>query len=80
MPTYRESLSGYLIEASAASLPGNMWQPRLMMTRVIEGGAHGKCQCFPGLTPEFDTAKAAARFAATLGRRLAEEHSSRLTI
>jgi hypothetical protein len=80
MPTYRESHSGYMIEATAASLPGNMWQPRLMMTRIVEGGAHGKTQCFPGLAPEFDTAKGAARFAATLGRKLAEDRSSRLTI
>jgi hypothetical protein len=80
MPTYRESHSGYLIEATAASLPGNMWQPRLMMTRIVESGAHGKSQCFPGLAPEFNTAKGAARFAATLGHQLAEEHSSRLMI
>jgi hypothetical protein len=81
MPTYRESHSGYLIEATAASLPGgNLWQPRLTMTRMVEGGGHGKSQCFPGLTPEFDTAKGAARFAATLGHQLAEERSARLTV
>jgi hypothetical protein len=80
MPTYRESHGGYLIEATAAGLPGKLWQPRLMMTRMVAGGAHGKSQCFPGLTPEFDTAKGAARFAASLGHQLAEEHSSRLTI
>lgn len=80
MPTYRESHSGYLIEATAVSLPGSMWQPRLTMTRLVSGGGHGKSQSFPGLTPEFNTAKGAARFAASLGHQLAEEHSSRLTI
>jgi hypothetical protein len=80
MPTFRESHSGYLIQATAARLPGKLWQPRLMMTRMVEGAAYGKSQSFPGLTPEFDTAKGAARFAATLGHQLAEEHSSRLTI
>lgn len=50
------------------------------MTRLVDGGAHGKAQCFPGLTPEFDTAKGAAKFAASLGHQLAEERSSRLRI
>ena len=80
MPTYRKSHNGYLIEATAANLPGNKWQPRLTMTRMVGSGAHGKSQCFPGLTPEFNTAKGAIQFAADLGRKLTEENSSRLTI
>ena len=80
MPTYREQRGEYLIEATAFQLPGQLWQPRLTMTRVAHGAALAKCQSFPGLTPEFDTAKGAARYAADLGRRLAEERSSRLRI
>ena len=80
MPTYREKRSGYLIEATAIQLQGDLWQPRLTMTRLPIGGAVGKSQSFPGLTPGFNTAKGAARFAADLGRQLVEEHSSRLKI
>ena len=80
MTTYREQRGEYLIEATAVQLPGNLWQPRLTMTRLPNGGALAKSQSFPGLTPEFDTAKGAARFAVDLGRRLAEERSSRLRI
>jgi hypothetical protein len=78
MPTYCEH--GYLIEATAVQLPGKLWQPRLTITRLVPSGAPGKCQSFPGLTPAFDTAKRAALFAADLGRKLAEEHSSRLKV
>jgi hypothetical protein len=80
MPTYREQRGEYLIEASAFQLPGDRWQPRLTMTRVARGGELARSQSFPGLTPEFDTAKGAARYAADLGRRLAEERSSRLRV
>ena len=80
MPTYREQRGEYLIEATAFQLPGRRWQPRLMMTRLAHGDVLPKCQSFPGLTPEFETAKGAARFAADLGRRLAEERSSRLKV
>ncbi len=80
MPTYREQRGEYLIEATAFQLPGNLWQPRLMMTRLGHPGTLARCQSFPGLTPEFETAKGAARYAADLGRRLAEERSSRLRI
>jgi len=80
MPIYRAQHGGYLIEATAFQLPGGLWQPRLMMTRLAHAGALEKCQSFPGLSPAFHTAKGAARFAADLGRRLADEHSSRLKI
>ena len=80
MPTYREQRGEYLIEATAFQLPGKLWQPRLTMTRLPRLGMLGKCQSFPGLAPAFDTSKGAARFAADLGRRLADERSSRLRI
>ena len=80
MPTYHAQSGAYLIEATAAHLQGNVWQPRLTMTRLASGGAPGRSQSFPGLTSEFNTAKGAARFAVNLGRELAEEHSSRLKI
>lgn len=80
MPTYREQRGEYLIEASAFQLPGDLWQPRLTMTRVARGSALAKSQSFPGLTPEFHTAKGAARYAADLGRSLADGHSSRLRV
>jgi len=80
MPTYREHRGEYLIEASAFRLPGDLWQPRLTITRVRQGAALAKSQSFPGLTPEFPTAKDAARYAADLGRSLADEHSSRLRV
>jgi hypothetical protein len=80
MAMYRVQSGGYLIEATAFQLPGNVWQPRLTMTRLLGPGAFGKCQAFPGLGPAFHTAKEATRFAADLGRRLADERSSRLKI
>jgi hypothetical protein len=80
MAIYRTQHGEYLIEASAFHLPGGLWQPRLMMTRLARVSVLAKSQSFPGLSPAFNTAKGAARFAADLGRRLAEEHSSRLKI
>ena len=80
MPTYRAQHGEYVIEATAFRLPGGLWQPRLMMTRLTHANALAKSQSFPGLAPAFNTAKGAARFAADLGRRLADEHSSRLKI
>ena len=77
---YREQCCGYLIDVTAVKLQENLWQPRLTMTRLLHDGTAGKSQSFPGLTPEFNTAKAATRFAAHLGRQLADEHSSRLKI
>jgi hypothetical protein len=80
VPIYRAQHGGYLIKATAFQLPGGLWQPRLMMTRLAHAGTLEKGQSFPGLSPALHTAKAAARFAADLGRRLADEHSSRLRI
>ena len=80
MAMYRVQFGGYLIEATAFHLPGDLWQPRLTMTRVPGPGVLGKSQAFPGLGPAFQTAKEAARFAADLGRRLVDERSARLKV
>lgn len=80
MRVHREQRGQYLIEASAFHLPGNKWQPRLTMTRLPQGAALSKSQAFPGLTPAFETAKGATRYAMDLGRRLADERSSRLRV
>lgn len=76
----REQRGEYLIEASAARLPGNKWQPRLVMIRLAVAPALQRCQGFPGLSPAFETAEDATRFALDLGRQFADHGSSRLTI
>jgi hypothetical protein len=81
MASHREERGQYLIEAGAFHLPGGAkWQPRLTMTRMRCSSGLPKSQSFPGLTPLFDTAKGATRFATDLGRSLADEGSARLTI
>lgn len=81
MANHREERGQYLIEASAFHLPGgNQWQPRLIMTRLRCGSGLPKSQAFPGLTPLFDTAKGATRFASDLGRSMADLGSARLTV
>jgi hypothetical protein len=80
MAVHREQRGQYLIEASAFHLPDNKWQPRLTMTRMPQGRALARIQGFPGLTPAFETAKAAIGFAAELGRSLVDDGSSRLTV
>jgi hypothetical protein len=81
MAIHREERGQYLIEASAAPLPGgNKWQARLTMTRLRSPAALPKSQAFPGLTPAFDTAKGAIRYATDLGRSLADQGSPRLKV
>jgi hypothetical protein len=81
MANYREERGLYLIEAGAFHLPdGGKWQPRLTMTRVRCSTGLSKSQSFPGLTPLFDTAKGATRFATDLGRSMADQGSARLTV
>jgi hypothetical protein len=81
MANYREERGQYLIEAGAFHLPGgNKWQPRLTMTRLRCSTGLSKSQSFPGLTPLFDTAKGATRFAIDLGRSMADQGSARLTV
>ena len=50
------------------------------MTRLGSAQAFQKSQAFPGLSPLFDTSKAATQYALELGRRLALEQSPRLTV
>ena len=81
MANHREERGPYLIEAGAFHLPETgQWQPRLTMTRLGSGTGLSKSQAFPGLRPLFDTAKAATRFAAELGRSMADLGSARLTV
>ena len=80
MAIHREQRGQYLIEASAFHLPDNKWQPRLTMTRVPQGKVLAKIQAFPGLSPAFETAKAAIGHAIELGRSLVDDGSSRLTV
>jgi len=81
MPIHREERGQYLIEASAFQMPiGNKWQPRLTMTRLSDPKELSKSQSFPGLTPLFETAKGATRYATDLGRILADQGSPRLRI
>jgi len=81
MANYREERGLYLIEAGAFHLSGgSKWQPRLTMTRLRCSTGLCKSQSFPGLTPLFDTAKGATRFATDLGRSMADQGSARLTV
>jgi len=77
---HREERGRYLIEASACRLNDAKWQPRLTMTRMACANALSKSQSFPGLTPLFETAKGAIRFATDLGRSMADEGSPRLKV
>ena len=81
MANYREERGQYLIEVGAYHLHGgSKWQPRLTMTRLRCSTGLTKSQSFPGLTPLFDTAKGATRFATDLGRSMADQGSARLTV
>ena len=80
MTVRREQRGQYMIEASACRLPGLKWQPRLTMIRLATGNALPRSQAFPGLSPAFETAKGATQYALDLGRQMAEQHSSRLTV
>ena len=81
MTAHSERHGPYLIEASAFRLPDEKkFQPRLTMTRVGTDEQLPRSQAFPGLSPLFETAGAAVRFAVDLGRSLADESSPRLRI
>ncbi len=81
MANYREERGQYLIEAGAYHLPGgSKWQPRLTMTRLRCRTGLTKSQSLPGLTPLFDTAKGATRFATDLGRSMADQGAASLTV
>jgi hypothetical protein len=81
MAAHSERRGRYLIEASAYRLsPEGKYQPRLVMTRLETADQLPKSQSFPGLSPLFETAGAAVRFATNLGRHLIDEKSPRLRI
>ena len=81
MASHCEERGKYRIEASAFHLPGgNKWQPRLTMTRLSSADALPKSQSFPGLTPVFETARGATRYATDLGRSMVDEASPRLKV
>jgi len=81
MANHREERGQYQIEAGAFRLPGgNKWQPRLIMTRLRCRTGLPKSQSFPGLTPLFNSAKGAVRFATDLGRSMVDQGSARLTV
>jgi hypothetical protein len=52
----------------------------LTVTRLANGGTLAKSQAFPGLSPLFESSKAATQYALDLGRQLAREQSPRLTV
>jgi len=76
----REQCGPYMIVASACRLPDLQWQPRLTITKLANPVTLSKSQAFPGLSPLFDSAKAATLYALELGRALARERSSRLRV
>jgi len=72
MTTYREQRSTCLIEAGAMDLQnGCHWQPWLRLTRGADGVSASNT--FDRLKPQFGTEQAALRYAAELGRSLADE-------
>ena len=72
--TYREQRGTCLIEAGALELDkGGHWKPWLRLTRRA-GGASASRR-FDGLKPVFGTEQEALRYAAELGRSLADEGS-----
>lgn len=96
MAVHRETRGLYLIEASAFHLPrsrpvapdpaaseasqGGMWQPRLTLTRLGCEKNLQRSQSFPGLSPVFESAKSATRYATDLGRSMIDEKSPRLIV
>lgn len=74
MTTFLEQRGSCLIEAGALDLQnGEHWQPWVRLTRRADG--HCVSRTFDGLKPVFGTEKAALRYAADLGRSLADEGS-----
>jgi hypothetical protein len=76
----KEQYGTYMITASACRLSDLKWQPRLTITKLANPATLSKSQAFPGLSPLFDTSKAATQYALELGRQLARERSSRLRL
>ena len=76
----REQCGAYIITASACRLPDLQWQPRLTITRLANPLVLSKSQAFPGLSPLFETSKAATQYALDLGRELTLARSSRIRV
>ena len=75
MTTFREKRGSCLIEAGALDLQnGEHWQPWVRLTRSADGDSVSRT--FDGLKPVFGTEEAALRYAAELGRSLADEGST----
>jgi len=72
MTSYREERGSCVIEASALDLEhGRHWQPWLKLTRRTDGVCVSRT--FDRLMPVFGTKQAALRYAAELGKNLADE-------
>ncbi len=75
MTIYREERGACLIEAGALNLQdGAHWKPWLRLTR--RAGGISASHTFDGLKPAFGTEQAALRYAAELGKSLADEESA----
>lgn len=74
MTTYREERGSCLIEAGALDLKNGHWKPWLRLTR--RAGGVSASHTFDGLKPMFGTEQAALRYAAELGKSLADEESA----
>jgi hypothetical protein len=75
MTTLQEQRGICLIEAGARDLQnGEHWQPWVRLTRTAEG--ESVSQTFDRLKPVFGTEEAALRYAAELGRSLADDGSA----
>ena len=75
MTTYREERGTCLIAMGALDLQnGSHWQPWLRLTRRASGVS--ATDTFDGLKPVFGTEQAALRYAAKLGRSLADDSSA----
>lgn len=76
-----EQRGGYVIEATARSLPGGAgWLPQLRLTRLTEPGLLEHSQNFHSFKPLFESAKAAISYAVEVGRSLVDEDSSLLEV
>ena len=72
MASYQEQRGAYLIEARAVDLNrGAHWQPWLRLS--CDAGRVCTSRRFDALKPVFGTSEAALRYAADLGRSLADE-------
>jgi hypothetical protein len=75
MTTLLEQRGPCLIEAGASDLQnGEHWQPWVRLTRTADGESVSRT--FDGLKPVFGTEEAALRYAAELGRSLADDGSA----